>query len=87
MADAEVTAMSHAHVISEEFPDEERAWLTPWTFAVVIAISMVLPAIGMIVGGFADGSFSVGFFGLGLLIATAIGYYVVLWKLVLSHLG
>lgn len=87
MPDVEITASSHAELISEEFPEDERQWLTPWGFAVVIAIAMVLPAIGVIFAGFVDGSLTIGFFGLGLLIAMGIGYYVVLWKIVLSHMG
>jgi hypothetical protein len=44
--------------------------------AVVIAIVMALPAIGMIAGGFMAGKLWLGWFGVALFVAFIVGYFV-----------
>lgn len=54
--------------------------------AIIVAIAMVLPAIGMIVGGFTYGRPRVGFLGIALMVALGIGYFLILNRLLkISH--
>lgn len=56
---------------------DERGWHP--VLIVCLAVVLVLPAVGMIVGGFSQGRFWLGLFGLGLFLALGAGYLEVAW--------
>jgi hypothetical protein len=72
----------HGHAVSPEFPGQDGHR----TLAVLLAVVLALPAVGMIAGGFALHRPWIGFFGLGVFIGMAI-FYVVIALLVLSSLS
>ncbi len=72
----------HRHAVSPEFPgqDGHRA------LAVLLAVVLALPAVGMIAGGFALHRPWLGYLGVGVFLGMAI-FYVVIALLVLSSLS
>jgi hypothetical protein len=58
---------------------------TLWLFSVAIAISLVLPVIGLIIGGFDSGIFQLGVFGLALMLVMGTAYYSILWMVLKSR--
>jgi hypothetical protein len=58
-------------------PSTEQSWHP--LFPVILAVVLVLPALGMIIGGFSQGRFWLGLFGVGLLLAFGTGYLTVAW--------
>jgi hypothetical protein len=56
-----------------------------WVFSVAIAISLVLPVIGLIIGGFDSGILKLGVFGLALMLVMGIAYYLILWMVLKSR--
>jgi hypothetical protein len=59
-------------------PDPLENPSTQRRLASIIAVTMVLPALGMIAGGFAFGRLYLGDLGLALMVGLGIGYYVIL---------
>jgi hypothetical protein len=55
----------------------EQSWHP--LFPVILAVVLVLPAVGMIIEGFSHGRLWVGLFGSGLFLALGTGYLVVAW--------
>jgi len=54
-------------------------------FSLVIAIALALPAAGMVAGGFITARMWLGVTGLIILLALAIGYYLILWHIMKSR--
>jgi hypothetical protein len=54
-------------------------------FSVAIAVSMVLPVIGLIIGGFDGGIQQLGIFGLVLMLVMGILYFWILWAVLKSR--
>jgi hypothetical protein len=54
-------------------------------FSVAIAVSMVLPVIGLIIGGFDSGIQQLGIFGLVLMLVMGILYFWILWAVLKSR--
>jgi F0F1-type ATP synthase assembly protein I len=55
--------------------------VTAWSVAGIVALAMVLPAIGMIVGGFTYHRPLLGGFGVVLMVGLGIGYFIILWRI------
>ena len=54
-------------------------------FSLLIAAAFVLPALGMVIGGFEMGKKSVGIMGLILLVGLGVPYFVILFKIMKSR--
>jgi len=58
---------------------------TLFVFSVAIAVSMVLPAIALVIGGFDSGIQQLGIFGLILMSVMGILYFWILWAVLKSR--
>jgi hypothetical protein len=54
-------------------------------FSVAIAVALVLPVIGLIVGGFSGGIPNLGIFGVALMLIVGTLYFWILWTVLKSR--
>ena len=54
-------------------------------FTLMTALAFVLPAVGMIIGGFALGRMWLGITGVIILTCLFVGYYLILWYIMKSR--